>query len=81
MDNEKLINYIKKAALAALANLEPVKNIDCRKIVVPKVKVIGAKQLETLCLLTDRAIHKAKILAPSIFTLSGLFLMLVLLSV
>ena len=81
MDNEKLINYIKKAALAALANLEPVKNIDCRKIVVPKVKVIGAKQLETLCLLTDRAIHKAKILAPSIFTLSGLVLMLVLLSV
>jgi putative membrane protein len=81
MDNEKLIDYIKGVALAALADLEPVRKVYCHRIVVPKVKVIGAKQLETLCLLTDKAIHKAKKLAPPIFMLSGLVLMLVLLFV
>ncbi len=81
MDNEKLIGYIKEATLAALAKLERVENVCCCKVTVPNVKVIGAKQLEALCLLTDRAIQKAKRIAGPIFAFGGLALMLSLLFV
>jgi predicted neutral ceramidase superfamily lipid hydrolase len=81
MDNERLIGHIREAALAALAKLERVENVCCGKVTVPNAKVIGAKQLETLCLLTDRAIQRAKRTSGPIFVLSGLALMLVLLLV
>lgn len=81
MDNEKLIGYIKEATLAALVKLERVENVCCCKVTVPNVKVIGAKQLEALCLLTDRAIQKAKRIAGPIFAFGGLALMLSLLFV
>lgn len=81
MDNEKLIGYIKEAALAASANLELVDSVFCRRVTIPNAKVIGAKQLETLCLLTDRAVQKAKIISVPIFALVGLALMLFLLFV
>jgi putative membrane protein len=81
MDNEKLIGYIKEATLAALVKLERVGNVCCCKVTVPNTKVIGAKQLETLCLLTDEAIQKAKKIAGPIFAFSGLALMLSLLFV
>ncbi len=81
MDNERLIGHIREAALAALAKLERVENVCCGKVTVPNAKVIGAKQLETLCLLTDRAIQRAKRTSGPIFVLSGLALMLFLLLV
>ncbi len=59
IENEKLISYIKEATLNALARLERV-GVSCRSITVPNVKVIGAKQLEALCLLIDKAIQRAK---------------------
>jgi putative membrane protein len=77
MDHEKLIGYIKEATLSSLSNLEPVKAA-CRSITIPGVKVIGEKRLETLCLLIDRALNKAKKAAIPIFATSGLLLMLVL---
>jgi putative membrane protein len=80
MDHEKLIAYIKEAILSSLSNLEPVKAA-CRRITIPNVKVIGGKRLETLCLLIDRTLKKAKKVAIPIFATSGLLLMLVLMFV
>ncbi|MFZ0966274.1 MAG: DUF2070 family protein, partial [Candidatus Bathyarchaeia archaeon] len=59
IDHENLIAYIKKATFAALSELEHVKAA-CRSITIPEVKVIGEKRLETLCLLIDRTLQKAK---------------------
>jgi putative membrane protein len=80
IENEKLISHIKDTAHSALVNLENVR-VSCRSITIPGVKVIGAKQLETLCLLIDRAIQRAKRAAILVFGVSGLLLMLLLLLV
>ena len=77
MDHEILIGHIKEATLAALSNLERVK-VACRSTTVSDIKVIGEKQLETLCLLIDRALQKAKKTVIPIFATSGLLLMLFL---
>jgi putative membrane protein len=78
MNHEKLIEYIKDATSAALSNLEPAK-VACNSITIPNIKVIGDKQLETLCLLIDRTLQKAKKVVIPIFALSGLLLMSILL--
>lgn len=80
MNNEKLVDHIKRAAHSALSNLETVK-VACQSITVPSVKVLGAKQLEALCLLIDRTLQKAKRGVGPIFAISGLLLMLFLLLV
>jgi putative membrane protein len=80
IDNEKLISYVKETALNALGKLEKV-SVSCRSIIVPDVKVIGAKQLEALCLLIDKATQRAKKVVIPVFGASGLFLMLLLLFV
>jgi putative membrane protein len=80
IENEKLIGYIKDATRSALVNLENV-GVSCRSITVPRVKVIGAKQLEALCLLIDKVIQRAKRVVVPVFGVSGLLLMLLLLLV
>jgi hypothetical protein len=45
---------------------------------IPDIKVIGEKRLETLCLLIDRTLQKAKKVAVPIFAATGLILMLFL---
>jgi putative membrane protein len=80
MDNEKLVTYVKQVTLSALANLEEVQ-VSCRRITVPNVKVIGAKQLETLCILVEKVIQRAKRTVVPLFLASGLLLMLFLLLV
>jgi putative membrane protein len=80
MSHENLIAHIKKATFAALSELEHVKAA-CRSMTIPDVKVIGEKQLETLCLLIDRALQKAKKVAVPIFATGGLFSMLILMFV
>ncbi len=77
IDQEKLIGYIKRAALTAVSDLERAK-AGARSITVPNVKVIGEKKLETLCLLTDRTLQKAKKTVIPIFAIAGLLLMLFL---
>ncbi|PIU59671.1 hypothetical protein COS86_03030 [Candidatus Bathyarchaeota archaeon CG07_land_8_20_14_0_80_47_9] len=81
IDHERLIAHIKEATVVAMSKLEHVKTASCCNITVPSVKVIGKKRLETLCLLVDRAIRKAKRIVVPIFGISGLFLMLILLFV
>ncbi|MEM2971599.1 MAG: DUF2070 family protein [Candidatus Bathyarchaeia archaeon] len=80
INRENLISYIKEATLSAMSNLEHVRAA-CRKITVSEVKVIGEKLLETLCLLIDKTIQKAKRVVAPIFGINGLILMLLLLYV
>jgi predicted neutral ceramidase superfamily lipid hydrolase len=73
MDNETLIKHIKHAAAQALANLESAE-VSWRIDKVPKVKVIGEKQIEAMCTLVDKAVQTAKRSAVSIFPLAGIIL-------
>jgi putative membrane protein len=80
IDNEKLIGYVKDVAGSALARLEPM-GVSSLSVKIPKVRVIGAEQVEALCLLTDKAVERAKRVALPVFGASGLLLMLLLLLV
>jgi putative membrane protein len=77
INHEKLIGYVKEAASAAMDDLERCK-VGWLRITVPKVKVIGKTRIESLSLLTDKALRKAKKTAFPIFAFSGLVLMLIL---
>jgi putative membrane protein len=77
MKHETLIGYIKEAAKAAEASLESCK-AGCKRVVVPKVRVIGQVRLESLSMLVDTALRKAKQIVVPIFALEGLFLILLL---
>ena len=75
MDQEKLINYIRQAAINALDRLEPAE-ASWHTEIIPDVKVIGGKQIEALCLLADEAARQAKKLAMSLFSVAGVLLFL-----
>ncbi|HLE75006.1 MAG TPA: DUF2070 family protein [Candidatus Bathyarchaeia archaeon] len=77
MNHETLIGYIKEAAKAAAAKLERCK-AGCKSVVVPKVRVIGKARLESLSMLVDKALQKAKQIVIPIFAFEGLFLLLLL---
>jgi putative membrane protein len=77
MNHELLIGYITEAARAAVAKLETCK-AGCKRLVVPKVRVIGQARLELLSLLVDTALKKAKEIVVPIFAFEGLFLVLLL---
>jgi putative membrane protein len=77
MNHEALIGYIKEAAKAAAAKLERCK-AGCLTVVVPKVRVIGKARLESLLVLVDRVLQKAKQIVIPIFGFEGLFLILLL---
>jgi putative membrane protein len=80
MDKVKLMGHIKDATLTAVANLEPVR-ASCSSATVTDVTVLGAKQLETLCLLIDESLRTAKRIVVPLFAAAGLILMLFLLFV
>jgi putative membrane protein len=77
MDPETLISYIKKVAESAASNLEECK-AGCRRLTVPKVRVIGEARLASLSLLVDRALQRAKQTVVPIFACEGLVLILLL---
>ena len=77
MDLTRLISYIEKAAVVAMEDLESA-NAGCCEVPIAKVRVIGEKQLETLCLLIDKSVQRAKRIAAPLFIGSGLLLMLFL---
>jgi len=72
IDHNKLIGYVRCAVLEALGNLSPAE-VAWNKTVIPKVKVIGEKQIDELSLLTDTVSKKAK-RSSIIFMISGLLL-------
>ncbi len=77
MNHDLLISYITAAAKAAEASLESCK-AGCKRLVVPQVRVIGQSRLESLSLLVDAGLKKAKQILVPIFALEGLFLILLL---
>jgi len=77
MNHETLIGYIKEAAKAAAAKLERCK-AGCLTVVVPNVRVIGKARLESLSMLVDKALQKAKQIVIPIFGFEGLLLILLL---
>jgi putative membrane protein len=78
VDHGKLITYIRDVTFAALSDLEPVK-VAYATTTISDVKVVGEKQIETLCLLIDKTLKKAKEVAIPLFALTGLLLMSILL--
>jgi putative membrane protein len=75
IDQSKLISYIKQAAVEALGNLEPAE-ASLRTETIPKINVIGEKQIEELCLVADRTAKHAKRLSFSLFPTAVFFLFL-----
>ncbi len=77
MDHEILIRHIAETAKKAQANLAASK-AGFLHLVVPQVRVIGEERLNSLSLLVDKAIEKAKRIVIPIFGLEGLILVLLL---
>jgi putative membrane protein len=77
MNHETLISYVQEAAKTAVARLEHCK-AGCLRMVVPEVRVIGKARLESLSMLVDKALQRAKQIVVPIFALEGLILMLLL---
>jgi putative membrane protein len=77
MNHETLIGYIQEAAKAAAVSLENCK-AGCLRVLVPKVRVIGKARLESLSMLVDKALQRAKQTVLPIFVSEGLVLILLL---
>ena len=77
MDHKTLIGYIQEAAKTATANLETC-NAGGLRLVVPKVRVIGKTRLESMSLLVDKALQRAKQAVAPIFVSEGLILIVLL---
>jgi putative membrane protein len=78
MDHQILIRHICEAARKADANLETCKT-GCKTFSVPNIRVIGEERLKSITTLVDKAIEQAKRVAPAIFGVEGLALILLLL--
>jgi putative membrane protein len=78
MSHEILIRYICDVAKKAEANLETSK-AGCIHFVVPQVRVIGEARLQSMTILVDKSIQKAKQTLLPVFGLEGLVLILLLL--
>ena len=77
MNHEKLISYMQEAAKAAAASLAPC-NAGSLRLVVPNVRVIGKARLESLSMLVDKALQRAKKTVIPIFASEGLILILLM---
>ncbi|MEJ2281169.1 MAG: DUF2070 family protein [Candidatus Bathyarchaeota archaeon] len=75
IDHTKLIQYIKKATSEAINNIEPVET-SFQTEVIPKVKIIGEKQITELTVLADKTTERVKKLALTLFPLAAVFLFL-----
>jgi putative membrane protein len=78
MDHNMLIQIIGDLAKQALSNVEASK-VGCIEFTVPKIRVIGEERLNSVTVLIDSAISRAKKVAPLIFGVEGLLLILLLL--
>lgn len=77
MDNAKLISYVRQAAMNALGDLESAE-VSWRTETISGVKVIGEKQIGALCLLAEKTAREAKRLAVSLFSATGVLLIVLL---
>ncbi len=73
MDQPKLIEYVREAAIKASNNLEPAK-ASWSTETIANIKVIGEEQIKTLCVLVEKTASRAKKLAATLFPTSGIIL-------
>lgn len=78
IDPAVLIGYIKQALVLATKGMENSQS-GCCEVQLSKVRVIGEKQLELLCMLIDRCLRRAKRIVMPLLVGSGLLLILFLL--
>ncbi len=78
MNHDQLISCIGEATKQATGNLEAAK-AGCVQFVVSQVRVIGEERLKSITTLVDKAIIKAKKVAPVVFGVEGLLFILMLL--
>jgi putative membrane protein len=77
MDHGRFIEYVKEVLVTAESRLEGCKAGYVR-LVVPNVRVIGSDCLESISLLVDKTIQRAKQILVPIFAAEGLLLILFL---
>jgi len=77
IDQDRLIEYIKKAAAEALTNLES-SEASWRQEDIEGVKTIGERQIDDLSLLVDEATEKAKKTSRLVFPAIGILLTVLL---
>ncbi|MCX8153939.1 MAG: DUF2070 family protein [Candidatus Bathyarchaeota archaeon] len=77
MNHKTLISYILEAAKTAEANLEFC-HASYVRFIVPKVRVIGKNRIETLSMLVDKALQRAKQIVAPIFATEGVILIALL---
>jgi putative membrane protein len=77
MDKQLLLFYIKKAVCDALNDMAPAQ-VSYRHEIVEKVKVIGEKQIEKMCLIAEKSVRKAKQLIFTLFPVSAFLLFIFL---
>lgn len=73
IDKDQFIENVKQAVIAALSDLEPAE-VGWKTETVPNVKVIGEKQIESMCMLAEKATRRAKRLALLIFPIVGILI-------
>jgi predicted neutral ceramidase superfamily lipid hydrolase len=78
IDHSKLIDYIKKAIINALNNLEPV-TVSFNTKSISEVKVIGEEQINELTTLADKTTEKVKRVALILFPVASVLLTLIFL--
>jgi putative membrane protein len=78
IDHVMLINYIREAAVRALADLEPAE-VSWRTEIIPKVKVIGEQRITEFTVLADDATERVKKVALFLFPSAAVILILLLL--
>ncbi len=77
MPLEKLIKYVESAASKALNNMKS-NTVSWLTGQVPRVMVIGERQIREMVLLADKALKRAKKTAVPLFTAAGLLLIALL---
>jgi predicted neutral ceramidase superfamily lipid hydrolase len=78
MDQELLSYYVAEVSKKAASFLEPAR-ISCRSTVIPRVRVIGEERLDSLLLLIEKGVQRAKRAIVPILLATGFLLMLFLL--
>lgn len=73
MSKERLIAYIRQAVRMALDNMKQAQ-VSRRHEIAEKVKVIGEKQIENMCLIAEKSAKKAKQLALTVFPITAFLL-------
>jgi len=80
MDHEKIIRMVKKVVSKAFKEMEPV-SAGWQTVKVPSVKVIGERQIEVMGIVAHKAAGRAKKAALTIFPITGLVLIGLLMAI